>query len=185
MILLVDNYDSFTYNIVQAFQIAGGIVDVVNRDVKSIATQPTHLVIGPGPGKPSDAGISKELIVRFLGKIPILGICLGHQCIGELFGGRVVRAKKAMHGKLSPIQHDGKGLFKSMPKPFLATRYHSLIVEKETLPDELIASAETPEGEIMALRHKNYPLESVQFHPESVMTENGITLIQNFLKYEI
>ncbi len=181
MILLIDNYDSFTYNIAQCFQMIGSTVHVVCNDVSHIDFIPTHLVIGPGPGTPSSAGISKELIHTYLNKIPILGICLGHQCIAEFFGGIVLRAKKPMHGKLSKIYHDEKGLFKGMPKPFVATRYHSLIVEKKSFPKELIISAETSDGEIMGLRHKEYALESVQFHPESVTTEKGLTLFQNFI----
>lgn len=181
MILLIDNHDSFTYNIAQYLQMAGGLVHVIQNNENIFKLNPTHLVIGPGPGKPADSGTSKELILKFLGKIPILGICLGHQCIGELFGGSVLRAKKPIHGKLSKIYHDKKTIFKSMPMPFAATRYHSLVVDQKTFPKELEISASTEDGEIMALRHKIHPLEGVQFHPESVLTENGLLIFQNFI----
>lgn len=181
MILLIDNYDSFTYNIVQYLGVLGGVVHVIPNDAWMGNEDPDYLVIGPGPGNPTDAGISKTLLKKFLGKIPILGVCLGHQCIGDFFGARVLRAKKPMHGKLSSIYHDEKGLFKGMKQPFSAVRYHSLIVDRETLSNELIISAETEDGEIMGLTHTHYPLFGVQFHPESVSTENGLTIFQNFL----
>lgn len=181
MILLIDNYDSFTYNIVQYFQMLGSIVHVVQNEVTEIDFSPTHIVIGPGPGTPSDSGISKSIILKNLKKIPILGICLGHQCIGELFGARIIRAKSPMHGKVSTITHDGKGLFEGIDNSFLATRYHSLIVEKNKLSKDLTITAEC-EGEIMGLRHNEFMLEGVQFHPESVSTEHGLKIFENFLK---
>lgn len=181
MILLIDNYDSFTYNIVQYFQMLGSIVHVVQNEATEINFTPTHIVIGPGPGRPSESGISKTIILKYLKQIPILGICLGHQCIGELFGARVIRAKLPMHGKVSKITHDGKGLFQGINNSFLATRYHSLIVEKEKLSKDLIITAEC-EGEIMGLRHNDFLLEGVQFHPESVSTEHGLKIFENFLK---
>lgn len=181
MILVIDNYDSFTYNIVQYFQMLGATVNVVRNDQSITGLDPHYLVVGPGPGNPRDAGISKKLILKYLGKIPILGVCLGHQCIGEIFGGTILRAEKPMHGKVSEIYHDSKGIFKGMETPFLATRYHSLVVEKKTLPKELLITAESKNGEIMGLRHKKYLLEGVQFHPESVSTIGGLTIFQNFL----
>jgi anthranilate synthase/aminodeoxychorismate synthase-like glutamine amidotransferase len=180
-VLVIDNYDSFTYNIAQYFQMLGSIVHVVKNDSCIDDLEPSHLVIGPGPGTPKDSGISKNLMFKALGEIPILGVCLGHQCIGEFFGGTVLRAKKPMHGKVSAIYHDGQGIFQGMKYPFHATRYHSLIVEKNTLPKELIITAETDEGEIMGLRHRDHQLEGIQFHPESVLTEDGLLIFQNFL----
>jgi len=156
-------------------------VQVVRNDQQIESLDPDYLVVGPGPGTPTDSGISKPLISKYLGKIPILGICLGHQCIGQLFGGTILRAKKPMHGKISKIHHDSMGLFKGVKNPFSATRYHSLIVEKKTFPKELLITAETDDGEIMGLRHHKYLLEGVQFHPESVSTESGLTIFQNFL----
>lgn len=182
MILLIDNYDSFTYNIAQYLQMVGGDVCILKNDSQLIDFTPTHLVIGPGPGKPRDSGISKDLILQFLGKIPILGICLGHQCIGELYSGHVVRAKKAMHGVVSEIHHHGKDLFKGIKSPFLATRYHSLVVERASFPKDLIITGETKDGEIMALRHSKFPLFGVQFHPESVATEEGLKIFKNFIQ---
>lgn len=187
MLLFIDNFDSFTYNLVQMFQVLGVVTRVVRHSALSVAEcatlQPSYIAVGPGPGDPAQAGISKELISRFAGQIPLLGICLGHQCMAEVFGGRVVRAKKPMHGKTSHIQHDGKGIFAGVPQGFVATRYHSLIVERSSLPACLQISAETEEGEIMGLRHANHPsLEGVQFHPESVLTEAGKVLLSNFLK---
>ncbi len=185
MILVIDNYDSFTYNLVQYLGELGEEVVVHRNDQITLdeiaALKPDHLLISPGPCSPNEAGISLSLIERFKGEIPILGVCLGHQSIGQAFGGDVVRAERLMHGKTSQIHHDGKTLFEGLPSPFTATRYHSLIVKRETLPSELEVSAETAEGEIMALRHKTYPIEGVQFHPESIITDHGHRMLQNFL----
>ncbi|GAA4869803.1 aminodeoxychorismate/anthranilate synthase component II [Paenibacillus vulneris] len=185
MILVIDNYDSFTYNLVQYLGELGQQVEVRRNDEIDLAgieaLKPDHILISPGPCTPNEAGISLSLIEHFKGKIPILGVCLGHQSIGQVFGGEVVRAERLMHGKTSPILHDGKTLFKDIPSPFTATRYHSLIVKRETLPDCLEISAETEEGEIMGLRHKEYPIEGVQFHPESIITDHGLRLLRNFL----
>ncbi|NBD28056.1 aminodeoxychorismate/anthranilate synthase component II [Paenibacillus glycinis] len=185
MILVIDNYDSFTYNLVQYLGELGEDI-VVKRndeiDLEGIAAlKPDHILISPGPCSPNEAGISLALIDRFKGEIPIFGVCLGHQAIGQAFGGEVVRAEKLMHGKTSQIHHDGRTIFAGIPSPYTATRYHSLIVKRETLPDCLEISAETEEGEIMGLRHKEYAIEGVQFHPESIITENGLTLLRNFL----
>jgi anthranilate synthase component II len=186
MLLMVDNYDSFTYNLVQYFGELDQDVRVYRNDritVDEIAElRPDRLVISPGPCTPKEAGISIELIQQFAGKVPILGVCLGHQAIGEAFGGEVVRAERLMHGKTSMIHHDGKTIFKTLPDPFEATRYHSLIVKRETLPGVLKVSAETDKGEIMGLRHVNFPIEGVQFHPESILTKAGMDLLRNFLK---
>ncbi|RIX49218.1 aminodeoxychorismate/anthranilate synthase component II [Paenibacillus nanensis] len=187
MILVIDNYDSFTYNLVQYLGELGQEI-VVKRndeiDLKGIEElAPDHILISPGPCSPNEAGISLSLIDHFKGKVPILGVCLGHQSIGQAFGGEVVRAEKLMHGKTSPILHDGKSIFEGMESPFTATRYHSLIVRRETLPDCLEISAETAEGEIMGLRHKEYAIEGVQFHPESIITDHGHTMLRNFLKH--
>lgn len=185
MILVIDNYDSFTYNLVQYLGELDQSLEVRRNDEISIseieAMKPSRIVISPGPGVPRDAGISIELIRKFSGKIPILGVCLGHQAIGEAFGGEVVRAPRLMHGKTSPVHHDGKTIFKGLPNPFEATRYHSLIIRRETLPDCLEISAETSEKEIMGVRHKEYPVEGVQFHPESILTKCGKDLLSNFL----
>ncbi|WP_282938163.1 aminodeoxychorismate/anthranilate synthase component II [Paenibacillus sp. RC67] len=185
MILVIDNYDSFTYNLVQYLGELGQQVEVRRNDEIDLAgieaLNPDHILISPGPCTPNEAGISLALIEHFKGKIPILGVCLGHQSIGQVFGGEVIRAERLMHGKTSPILHDGKTLFKDLPSPFTATRYHSLIVKRETLPDCLEISAETAEGEIMGLRHKEYPIEGVQFHPESIITDHGLRLLSNFL----
>jgi len=184
LLLLIDNYDSFTYNLVQYFQMLGEAVTVYRNDKITVeeirALNPDYIVISPGPCTPNEAGISLE-VIKNLYRYPILGVCLGHQAIGQVFGGKVVRAARPMHGKTSPIYHDGKTIFKGIPSPFLATRYHSLIVE---LPDEteLIVSAKTAEGEIMGLRHKDYPVEGVQFHPEAILTEYGLVLLNNFLE---
>ncbi len=186
MILMIDNYDSFTYNLVQYLGELGQEIHVVRNN--QITTDeirklnPTHIVISPGPGSPKDAGVSSEIIREFSGKVPILGVCLGHQCIGEVFGGRVVRAGRLMHGKTSQIHHDGKGVFQGLPNPFEATRYHSLIVERETFPDCLTITAETDQKEIMGLAHKQHPTVGVQFHPESILTQAGKDLLRNFLK---
>jgi para-aminobenzoate synthetase component 2 len=186
MILVIDNYDSFTYNLVQYLGELGEQVVVRRNDEIDVAgieaLKPDHILISPGPCTPNEAGISLALIDQFKGKIPILGVCLGHQSIGQVFGGDVIRAERLMHGKTSPILHDGKTLFKGLPSPFTATRYHSLIVKRETLPDCLEISAETAEGEIMALRHKEYPIEGVQFHPESIITDYGLQILRNFLQ---
>ncbi|MFH5186678.1 aminodeoxychorismate/anthranilate synthase component II [Paenibacillus sp. TAB 01] len=185
MILVIDNYDSFTYNLVQYLGELGEQVEVRRNDEIDLAgieaLNPDHILISPGPCTPNEAGISLSLIEHFKGKVPILGVCLGHQSIGQVFGGEVIRAERLMHGKTSPILHDGKTVFKDLPSPFTATRYHSLIVKRETLPDCLEISAETAEGEIMGLRHKEYPIEGVQFHPESIITDHGLTILRNFL----
>jgi anthranilate synthase/aminodeoxychorismate synthase-like glutamine amidotransferase len=184
MILVIDNYDSFTYNIVQYLYEWDKNVRVFRNDhitLKQIAElAPDKIVISPGPGNPGQAGISMDVIRTFAGKIPILGVCLGHQCIGEVFGGKVVRAQRLMHGKTSPVLHDGKGVFKGLKNGFDATRYHSLLVESSTLPSCLVVSAKTREGEIMGLRHKKLDVEGVQFHPESVLTCEGKKLLKNF-----
>lgn len=187
MILVIDNYDSFTYNLVQYLGELGQDI-VVKRndeiDLEGIAElAPDHILISPGPCTPNEAGISLSLIDRFKGEIPIFGVCLGHQSIGQAFGGDVVRAPQLMHGKTSEMSHDGRTIFEGVPSPFTATRYHSLIVKRDTLPDCLEISAET-DGEIMGLRHKEYVVEGVQFHPESIMTDHGRTLLQNFLNYK-
>ncbi|MCM3750095.1 aminodeoxychorismate/anthranilate synthase component II [Paenibacillus pasadenensis] len=185
MILVIDNYDSFTYNLVQYLgELKEEIIVKRNDEItldEIAELAPDHILISPGPCSPNEAGISLALIERFKGVIPILGVCLGHQSIGQAFGGEVVRAERLMHGKTSPIHHTGKGVFKGLPSPFTATRYHSLIVRRETLPDELEITAETAEGEIMGLRHKEYQVEGVQFHPESIITENGLSMLRNFL----
>ncbi|MFC4777240.1 aminodeoxychorismate/anthranilate synthase component II [Paenibacillus sp. GCM10023252] len=186
MILVVDNYDSFTYNLVQYLGELGEEIIVKRNDEIDLAgieqLAPDHILISPGPCSPNEAGISLSLIEHFKGKIPIFGVCLGHQSIGQAFGGEVVRADKLMHGKTSEMHHDGKTIFEGVPSPFTATRYHSLIVRRETLPDCLEISAETEDGEIMGLRHKEYAIEGVQFHPESIITQHGLTLLRNFLK---
>ncbi len=185
MLLVIDNYDSFTYNLVQYFGELGADPQVKRNDAitpeEVEKLKPKRIVISPGPGRPEDAGISMELIRRLGSRVPLLGVCLGHQCIGEVYGGKVVRAGRLMHGKTSPIQHDGKGVFAKLPNPFEATRYHSLIVEKESVPSCLEVSAETAEGEIMGLRHKEYPIHGVQFHPESILSKEGKDLLANFL----
>ncbi|CAM4493434.1 MULTISPECIES: aminodeoxychorismate/anthranilate synthase component II [Paenibacillus] len=186
MILVIDNYDSFTYNLVQYLGELGEEVKVHRNDEITIgeieAMAPDHILISPGPCTPNEAGISLELLQHFKGVIPIFGVCLGHQAIGQAFGGNVIRAERLMHGKTSPIHHNGTSVFEGMESPFTATRYHSLIVERESLPDCLEITAETAEGEIMALRHKEYPIEGVQFHPESIITDHGHTMLRNFLK---
>jgi anthranilate synthase/aminodeoxychorismate synthase-like glutamine amidotransferase len=186
MFLVIDNYDSFTYNLVQYFGELGADPQVKRNDAitpdEVEKMKPQKIVISPGPGRPQEAGISMELIRKFGVKIPILGVCLGHQCMGEVYGGKVVRAGRLMHGKTSPIQHDGKGVFQGLPNPFDATRYHSLIVEKNSVPSCLEVCAETAEGEIMGLRHREYPVHGVQFHPESILSKEGKDLLANFLK---
>ncbi|HXW63356.1 MAG TPA: aminodeoxychorismate/anthranilate synthase component II [Candidatus Acidoferrales bacterium] len=185
MILLVDNYDSFTYNLAQYLGQMGQQLVVRRNDqiaLDQIAElKPERIVISPGPCTPAEAGVSVPLIQRFAGRIPILGVCLGHQSIGAAFGGRVIRAKEVMHGKTSTIRHDSKTIFRGLPQDFPATRYHSLIVERESLPSELEVSAETVDGTIMGLRHQKWKIEGVQFHPESVLTETGFRLLENFL----
>ncbi|MEK6284226.1 MAG: aminodeoxychorismate/anthranilate synthase component II [Acidobacteriota bacterium] len=185
MILVIDNYDSFTYNLVQYLGELGADLEVYRNDAVTIERlrelRPERLLISPGPGVPRDAGLTIAAIRDFAGKIPILGVCLGHQAIGEAFGGKVVRAATLMHGKTSEICHDSATIFRGLPYRFRATRYHSLIVEKESLPDSLEVSATTPDGLIMGLRHREFQVEGVQFHPESVMTEYGKKLLQNFL----
>jgi anthranilate synthase/aminodeoxychorismate synthase-like glutamine amidotransferase len=184
---MIDNYDSFTYNLVQYFGELGEDIEVFRNDKISIPEieklDPEVLVISPGPGTPQDAGISLDVIKHFTGKIPLLGVCLGHQCIGESFGGRIISAPRLMHGKTSSIHHTGKELFNGLPNPFEATRYHSLIIEKESLPDCLEINAWTGEQEIMGVRHKTQPLFGVQFHPESILTKEGKVLLNNFLLY--
>ncbi|MCM3635859.1 aminodeoxychorismate/anthranilate synthase component II [Paenibacillus camelliae] len=186
MILVIDNYDSFTYNLVQYLGQLGEDIIVKRNDEIDIpgieALAPDHIMISPGPCSPNEAGISLQVIDHFKGVIPMIGICLGHQSIGQAFGGEVVRAEQLMHGKTSQIHHDGKSLFEGLPSPFTATRYHSLIVRRESLPDCLEITAETEEGEIMGLRHKQYPIEGLQFHPESIITEHGLRMLENFLK---
>jgi anthranilate synthase/aminodeoxychorismate synthase-like glutamine amidotransferase len=186
MILVIDNYDSFTYNLVQYLGEMGVEIEVARNDELTIDEilnkNPSHLLISPGPCSPKEAGISVEIIKQLGGKLPILGVCLGHQSIGYAYGGDIVRAKKLMHGKTSQISHDGKGVFKGMPNPFKATRYHSLAIRKETLPDCLVVTAESEEGEIMGVRHKSLPVEGVQFHPESILTESGRILLRNFIE---
>lgn len=185
-ILLIDNYDSFTYNLVQAFLILGADVEVHRNDAieveHALAASYTHVVISPGPGTPRDAGVSMRMIAAFAGRLPIFGVCLGHQSLVEVFGGKVVRAPRLMHGKVSPVLHDGKGLFADLPQSFEAGRYHSLIAEPGSIPPVLEVTAQTPEGEIMGVRHRELNIEGVQFHPESVLTPDGPKLMANFLK---
>jgi len=185
MVLMIDNYDSFTYNLVQYLGELGVAVTVVRNDEISVdevaRLRPEKIVISPGPCSPNEAGISLEAIERLGGKIPLLGVCLGHQAIGQAFGGKVVHARTLMHGKTSPIHHIGAGVFRGLPSPFVATRYHSLAVERDSLPDCLEVTAWTEDGEIMGLRHKTLPVEGVQFHPESILTEHGHALLKNFL----
>jgi len=185
-LVVIDNYDSFTYNLVQHLETLGAACDVILNDacdVGGIASRMPHgIVISPGPCTPDEAGVSLGAVMRLSGTVPILGVCLGHQSIGQAFGGRVVRASRLMHGKTSPILHDGKSIFRGLSNPFIATRYHSLLVQKESLPDVLEVSAWTAEGEIMGLRHKTLPVEGVQFHPESILTEEGMALLKNWLE---
>jgi anthranilate synthase/aminodeoxychorismate synthase-like glutamine amidotransferase len=185
MVFVLDNYDSFTFNLVQYMGELGATLDVRRNDELTVeqveALHPDRIVLSPGPCTPQEAGISIDLIRHMAGKVPILGVCLGHQAIGAAFGGEVVRAPKLMHGKTSEIEHDGKTIFRDLPRPFTATRYHSLIVERESLPDDLEISAETDDGTIMGLRHKKFRIEGVQFHPESVLTTSGFDLLRNFL----
>jgi anthranilate synthase component 2 len=186
MLLMIDNYDSFTYNLVQYLGELGQDVVVYRNDeidlTRVAELNPRHIVISPGPCTPNEAGISVPLIKAFAGKVPILGVCLGHQSIGQAFGGRIVHAKQLMHGKTSPVFHRDVGVFRGLPSPFTATRYHSLVIERETCPDCLEITAWTEDQEIMGVRHKTLPVEGVQFHPESVLTEYGHQLLENFLK---
>lgn len=186
MILLIDNYDSFTYNLYQYIAETGEEVIVKRNDeidleeVKSL--KPHGIVISPGPCGPSQAGISVKLIQRYYKDFPMLGVCLGHQCMAEAFGGKVIRARRILHGKTSLIYHDGKGIFEGIPNPFVATRYHSLIVDEKSLPEEITVTARAEPDEVMGIRHRNYPVEGVQFHPESILTVEGKKIIKNFLK---
>ncbi len=185
MIIMIDNYDSFTYNLVQYFGELGQRIRVFRNDKVTLEAirklKPSRIVVSPGPGGPQDAGISCDVIREFGGKVPLLGVCLGHQCIGSVYGGRIIGARRLMHGKTSLIYHNGKEIFKGLPNPFEATRYHSLLVEKKSLPDCLQITAWTKENEIMGLRHKKYPVWGVQFHPESILTRAGKELLGNFL----
>jgi anthranilate synthase/aminodeoxychorismate synthase-like glutamine amidotransferase len=186
-LLLIDNYDSFTYNLVQAFLVLGAEVHVYRNDAmtveEALAFAPSHLCISPGPGTPYDAGVSMDMIRAFTGKLPVLGVCLGHQSIVEVFGGKVVRAGRLMHGKTSIIQHDGRGVFAGLPQPCEVGRYHSLIAAPESLPPELEVTARTAESEIMGIRHRTLTVEGVQFHPESILTPDGPALMRNFLEF--
>lgn len=185
MILMIDNYDSFTYNLVQYLGVLGSEVEVHRNDKITLdeieSMKPERIVISPGPGTPQSAGITISMIERFHPKVPILGVCLGHQAIGAAFGGRVLHAARIMHGKTSEISHDSKGVFRDLPDPITATRYHSLAVERESLPSCLEVSAEAEDGEIMGLRHRQYPVEGIQFHPESILTKEGMNILRNFL----
>lgn len=186
MIVMIDNYDSFTYNLVQYIEELGTPVKVFRNDEVSVAEiealKPAGVVISPGPGRPESAGITMAVLKRFSGEIPILGVCLGHQAIGTAFGGEIVSAKQLMHGKTSMVENDGKTIFAGIKKPFQAMRYHSLVISKESLPDCLIVTAESEDGEIMGVRHREHPTEGIQFHPESIMTPVGKRLLRNFLK---
>ncbi len=184
--LLIDNYDSFTYNLLQAFAAQGADVMVYRNDAittaAALALAPTHLVISPGPGRPEDAGVSLAMIAAFADHVPVLGVCLGHQCLVHHFGGAIVRAERLMHGKTSMVDHDGKSIYADLPRPFEVGRYHSLCAENESLPDELELTAQTDREEIMGVRHRELPLEGVQFHPESVLTPDGDRLMTNFMR---
>lgn len=185
MILVIDNYDSFTYNLVQYLGELGAEMKIFRNDKitvkEAVDLKPERVLVSPGPRSPKEAGISCDIIREFGPRVPLLGVCLGHQSIGEVYGGKVIRAERLMHGKTSPILHRGESVFKGLPSPFDATRYHSLIVERESLPACLKITAETAEGEIMGLQHTEYPIHGVQFHPESILTQNGMQLLQNFL----
>jgi para-aminobenzoate synthetase component 2 len=185
-VVVIDNYDSFTYNLVQYVESLGARCDVRLNDQTTVAAMarasPRGILLSPGPGTPDDAGITLGVIQHFSGKVPILGVCLGHQSIGQAFGGRVVRAGRLMHGKTSPILHDGRTVYRGVPSPFVATRYHSLVIEEESLPDCLEITARTPEGELMGVRHKTLLVEGLQFHPESILTEHGQALLANWLE---
>ena len=187
-LLLIDNYDSFTYNLVQAFLVLGADVLVHRNDAitveQAMALDPTHLCISPGPGTPQDAGVSMDMVRAYAGTIPVLGVCLGHQSLVEVFGGEIVRADRLMHGKVSMVRHDDRGVFAGLPEPFEAGRYHSLIARRESLPDVLEISALTDRGEIMGVRHRELVVEGVQFHPESILTPDGPRLMENFLRFD-
>ncbi|MCB1894272.1 MAG: aminodeoxychorismate/anthranilate synthase component II [Zoogloeaceae bacterium] len=189
MLLMIDNYDSFTYNLVQYFGELGANVRVYRNDAIGVdqieALAPDQLVISPGPCTPAEAGVSVDAIRRFAGRIPVLGVCLGHQAIGAAFGGRIVHAKRLMHGKVSPVHHLGEGVFRGLPEPVTCTRYHSLAVERDSLPECLEVTAWTEDGEIMGLRHRELAVEGVQFHPESILTEHGHALLRNFLEQPV
>lgn len=186
MILVIDNYDSFVYNLVQYLGELGQEIKVVRNNKITIAEiedlAPTHILISPGPCTPNEAGISLEVIQYFKGKLPLLGVCLGHQAMGQVFGGEVVRAERLVHGKTSMMYHDGQGIFKGLTSPFRATRYHSLLLKRDTLPECFLITAQTEEGEIMGIRHREFALEGVQFHPEAILTEHGHKMLQNFLE---
>ena len=186
MLLMLDNYDSFTYNLVQYLSELGADVQVFRNDAITVddvaRLAPTHIVVSPGPCTPNEAGISVPLIQRLAGRIPILGVCLGHQAIGQAFGGRIVRAQRVMHGKISPVMHAGRGVFAGLPAPFTVTRYHSLAIERAGLPEALEVTATAEDGEIMGVRHRQYAVEGVQFHPEAILTEHGHRMLRNFLE---
>jgi anthranilate synthase component 2 len=186
MLLMIDNYDSFTYNLVQYLGELGADVHVYRNDALTLeqvaAWEPEKIVVSPGPCAPDQAGISVPLIRRFAGRIPILGVCLGHQAIGQAFGGAIVRAQRVMHGKVSSVTHDGRGVFSGLPSPFTATRYHSLAIEPSTMPACLTVTATADDGEVMGVRHRDWPVEGVQFHPEAILTEHGHALLRNFLE---
>jgi anthranilate synthase component 2 len=189
MVLVIDNYDSFTYNLVQYLGELGAGVQVRRNDEVTVAEvrqgRPSHILVSPGPCSPKEAGVSVDVIRSLAGEIPILGVCLGHQAIGCAFGGEIVRAAKLMHGKTSEIGHDGQGLFRGMPNPFRATRYHSLVIREASLPKDLVVTARSEDGEIMGVRHRTLAVEGVQFHPESVLTESGLKLMANFLEMRV
>ena len=186
MLLMIDNYDSFTYNLVQYFGELGEDVRTYRNDEITIEAieklNPSRICISPGPCTPHEAGVSVPVLLHFAGKLPILGVCLGHQSIGAAFGGKIIRAQQVMHGKTSPIEHTGVGVFKNLPSPYTVIRYHSLAIARDSLPDCLEVTAWTADGEIMGVRHKTYPIEGVQFHPESILSDHGHALLQNFLK---
>ncbi|MCG7319090.1 aminodeoxychorismate/anthranilate synthase component II [Brevibacillus laterosporus] len=185
MIIMIDNYDSFTYNLVQFVGELGEELRVFRNDKITLEEienmKPDYLMISPGPCTPNEAGISMDVVRHFAGKVPIFGVCLGHQSIGQVFGGKIVRADRLMHGKTSEVLHDGKTIFASIPSPFQAARYHSLVIQEESIPEEIEITARTPEGEIMAIRHRKLPIEGVQFHPESIITQYGKQMLKNFL----
>ena len=186
MVLVIDNYDSFTYNLVQYLGEMNADLQVHRNDQitvkEAVALKPDRILVSPGPCSPNESGLSNDIIKSFAGKVPIFGVCLGHQCIGHTFGAKVVVNYRMMHGKTSMIKHNGKDLFKGMPNPFAATRYHSLVIQRDTMPEFLEVTAETEEGEVMGVRHKELPIWGVQFHPESILTENGRTILKNFLE---